>query len=76
MEKGGLISREPNPDDGRSTMVACRRPREPIEKAAHGHVADVRRSFIDLLTLAELDQLTALHERILHHLAGHDPDQR
>jgi len=73
MEKDGLISREPNPNDARSTMV-CLTPagRTVIERAAPGHVADVRRSFIDLLTPAELDQLTALHERILHNLARDD----
>lgn len=75
MQKDGLISREPNPDDARSTMV-CLLPagRAAIEKAAPGHVADVRRVFIDLLTPAELDQLTVLHERILHHLATDDAD--
>ncbi|ORA58541.1 MarR family winged helix-turn-helix transcriptional regulator [Mycobacteroides franklinii] len=69
MEKSGLISREPNPADARSTMV-CLLPvgRTAIDKAAPGHVADVRRVFLDLLTPAELDQLTVLHERILHHL--------
>ena len=73
MEKGGLISREPNPHDARSTVV-CLLPagRTAIEEAAPGHVADVRRSFIDLLTPAELDQLTMLHERILHNLAEDD----
>jgi DNA-binding MarR family transcriptional regulator len=70
MQKDGLISREPNPADARSTMV-CLLPagRATIEKAAPGHVADVRRNFIDLLTPAELDLLAALNERILHHLA-------
>jgi DNA-binding MarR family transcriptional regulator len=73
MERSGLISREPNPNDARSTMV-CLSPagRAVIEKAAPGHVEDVRRNFIDLLTPAELDQLTVLHERILHHLAKAD----
>ena len=33
------------------------------------HVEDVRRSFIDLLSPAELDMFAALNERILHHLA-------
>ena len=32
-------------------------------------VADVRCSFIDLLSPAELDMFAALNERILHHLA-------
>ena len=74
MQTDGLISREPNPDDARSTMV-CLLPagRAAIEKAAPGHVEDVRRNFIDLMTPAELDMLAALHERILHNLAkGHD----
>ena len=70
MQKDGLISREPNPADARSTMV-CLLPagRAAIEKAAPGHVEDVRRNFIDLLTPAELDMLATLNERILHHLA-------
>jgi DNA-binding MarR family transcriptional regulator len=73
MQKDGLISREPNPADARSTMV-CLLPagRATIEKAAPGHVADVRRNFIDLLTPAELDMLAALNERILRHLAEDD----
>lgn len=74
MEKGGLISREPNPDDARSTIV-CLLPagRAAIEKAAPGHVEDVRRNFVDLFTRAELDTLADLNERILRHL-GHDGD--
>lgn len=70
MQKDGLISREPNPADARSTMV-CLMPagRAAIEKAAPGHVADVRRNFFDLFTPAELDMLATLNERILHHLA-------
>jgi DNA-binding MarR family transcriptional regulator len=74
MQKDGLIIREPNPADARSTMVYLLPDgRTAIEKAAPGHVADVRRNFIDLLTPAELDQLATLNERILQHLAtGND----
>ena len=73
MQKEGLISREPNPSDARSTLV-CLLPvgRATVEKAAPGHVADVRRNFIDLLTPAELDLLATLNERILQHLATND----
>ena len=73
MQTDGLISREPNPADARSTVV-CLLPagRHAIEKAAPGHVADVRRNFIDLLTPAELDLLATLNERILQHLATND----
>jgi len=54
--------------------VVCLLPagRDAIEKAAPGHVADVRRNFIDLLTPAELDMLATLNERILQHLAAND----
>ncbi len=70
MQKDGLISREPNPDDARSTMV-CLLPAglAAIEKAAPKHVEDVRRNFIDLFTPAELDVLATLNERIMQHLA-------
>jgi DNA-binding MarR family transcriptional regulator len=70
MQNDGLISREPNPDDARSTMV-CLLPagRAAIEKAAPRHVEDVRGNFIDLFTAAELDVFAALNERVLHHLA-------
>src|SRR5882757_6388130 len=70
MQTDGLINRQPNSADARSTMV-CLLPvgRAALEKAAPGHVADVRRNFIDLLTPAELDMLAALNERVLHHLA-------
>ncbi len=74
MQKDGLIGREPNPGDARSTMV-CLLPagRVAIEKAAPRHVEDVRQNFIDLLTPAELDMLTTINERVLLHLAtNHD----
>jgi DNA-binding MarR family transcriptional regulator len=75
MQKDGLIGREPNPADARSTIV-CILPagRAAIEKAAPEHVTDVRRNFIDLYSPAELDQLAALNERILRHLARDGSD--
>jgi DNA-binding MarR family transcriptional regulator len=70
LQEQGLIVREPNPADGRSSMI-CLLPagRRAIEDAAPQHVHNVRRHFIDLLTPAELDMLAALNERILRHLA-------
>ncbi len=74
MEKDGLVSRDPNPEDARSTMVRLLPAgRAAIEKAAPEHVEDVRRNFIDLLSPAELDIVASLNERILQHLAmGND----
>ncbi|BBZ28589.1 MarR family transcriptional regulator [Mycolicibacterium madagascariense] len=76
MQKEGLIDREPNPDDARSTVVhLLRAGRAAIERAAPRHVEDVRRDFIDLFSPDELDTLAALNERVLRHLAaGHDAD--
>jgi len=70
MQERGLIARETNPSDARSTMI-CLLPagRAAIEQAAPRHVDNVRRHFIDLLTPAELEVLTAVQERVLQHLA-------
>lgn len=73
MQKDGLVSREPNPDDARSTMVSLLPAGlSAIEKAAPRHVEDVRRNFVSLFTPAELDLIATLNERILHHLAEAD----
>lgn len=75
MQNDGLIDREPNPDDARSTIVRLLPAgRTAIEKAAPRHVSDVRRNFIDLFTPAELDMLAALSERILVHLTEADDE--
>jgi DNA-binding MarR family transcriptional regulator len=67
----GLVAREPNPADGRSSMI-CLLPagRRAIKDAAPEHVHNVRRYLIDLLSPAELDMFTALNERVLRRLAG------
>ena len=73
MQNDGLISREPNPKDARSTLVRLLPAGlAAIEKAAPRHVEDVRRNFIDLFTPAELDMLATLNERVLHHLTATD----
>jgi len=74
LQEQGLVARERNPADGRSSLI-CLLPagRRAIEEAAPQHVADVRRLFIDLLTPAELDMIAALHQRVLDHLAEETP---
>jgi DNA-binding MarR family transcriptional regulator len=70
MEQLGLIVREPNPADARSVVI-CLLPegRRAIDDAAPQHVQDVRRHFVGLFTEAELDNIAALNERVLRHLA-------
>ncbi|MFB4302549.1 MarR family winged helix-turn-helix transcriptional regulator [Actinomadura sp. NTSP31] len=70
MQKRGLISREPNPDDARSVMIRLLPAgRRAIENAAPAHVHRVRQHLIGLFTPAELDTLATLNERVLNHLA-------
>jgi DNA-binding MarR family transcriptional regulator len=73
MEKDGLVGREPNPDDARSTLVRLLPAGlAAIERAAPAHVHDVRRNFIALFTPDELDVLAELNERVLRHLEAGD----
>ncbi len=58
MEQRGLVRREPCPDDGRG--VLCQLTEEglaAIVDAAPGHVEEVRTSFFDPLTDAEVEAL-------------------
>jgi len=70
LEKQGLVTRAPNPADGRSSMIVLLPAgHRAIQDAAPQHVENVRRLFIDLFSPAELDTLAALHERVLSNLA-------
>jgi DNA-binding MarR family transcriptional regulator len=70
MQEQGLIAREPNPVDARGVVISILPAgRRAIKDAAPDHVRSVRRHFVDLFTLAELDSLADLSERILSHLA-------
>jgi DNA-binding MarR family transcriptional regulator len=77
LKEQGLVSREPNPADGRSSLI-CLLPagRRSIEEAAPQHVHNVRRLLIDLFSPAELDMMTALHERVMAHLAEDGSSER
>lgn len=69
MEQRGLITREEYAGDGRGTLVRLTEAgRNALRRAAPGHVDWVRTHFIDLLTPAELDTLTAISERVISKL--------
>ncbi len=75
MVQDGLVAKEPCPRDRRGYFVVpTAKGREAIEKAAPGHVAAVRRLFVDLLTEHELDVLVEVTERGLAALRV-QPDQ-
>jgi len=70
MVERGLVSRRRCPSDRRGSFVAItRRGRRALEAAAPGHVASVREHFIDLLSLEELEFLTAISEKVLARLS-------
>jgi DNA-binding MarR family transcriptional regulator len=76
MEKRGLVAREECTEDARGAMVRLTDAgRAAIEAAAPGHVAATRRFFFDLLSDHEVDELTAVFDRVLANLGcgtGHD----
>jgi DNA-binding MarR family transcriptional regulator len=69
MEQRGLVVREGCPGDGRGALVALTDEGvRAIEAAAPGHVASVRRHFIDHLSREQLDALAAIAEAVLANL--------
>ena len=65
MEARGLVRRSECAEDARGTMVALTpQGRRAVEAAAPGHVATVRRVFVDLLDRTELTVLGDVFERV------------
>ena len=72
MATRGLVRREPCASDARGSYVAVTaKGRRAIAAAAPGHVAAVRRWFVDRLTPEELDTVRTVAEKVL---AGLDAD--
>jgi len=75
MEQRGLVERVACPTDQRGSFVAFTEAgRRAIEQAAPGHVAVVRRHFIDLLTRQQLATLDEVARIVLEHLPAGDCD--
>ena len=66
MTKRDLVTKEPCDDDRRGAFVVITtQGRAEIEAAAPGHVASVRRLFIDHLDTRQLDQVADITETVL-----------
>jgi DNA-binding MarR family transcriptional regulator len=66
MEQRGQIRRHDCEDDARGTMIALTgEGLRAVKAAAPGHVDVVRRYFVDLLSPAECELLTALAAKVL-----------
>lgn len=65
LEKAGLISRSPSPDDERSiTVTITDAGRELIEQVLPGHIAVVRQMLLDPLDQADLQVLSSVLNRV------------
>jgi DNA-binding MarR family transcriptional regulator len=74
MEQRGLVGRVECPTDARGAfLVLTDAGRRAIEGAAPQHVETVRVNFIDLLSEAEIEVVTALSERLLARLEKTNP---
>ena len=70
MERRGLVTREDCPSDGRGAFVVLTDAGfRVIQAAVPGHVASVRRNFIDLLSSEQLEALTRITDTVVGHLA-------
>jgi len=66
MTDRGLVAKERCGDDRRGAFVVItKRGRRAIEEAAPGHVAAVRRLFVDRLSSRQLDALADIAEAVL-----------
>jgi DNA-binding MarR family transcriptional regulator len=69
MEQRGLVTRQDCADDGRGAFVVLTGAGfAAIEAAAPGHVASVRRHFIDLLSRRQLEVLAEIAETVVGRL--------
>ncbi|MEV4021080.1 MarR family winged helix-turn-helix transcriptional regulator [Nonomuraea angiospora] len=71
MAKRGLVAREECADDKRRTyIIVTPAGRAAIEAAAPRHVEDVRRLFLDPLTLGQITLLAEITQQVIEHLGG------
>jgi DNA-binding MarR family transcriptional regulator len=79
MERRGLVRREDYPGDARGAVVVLTEEGlRTIVEVAPGHVASVRRHFIDLLSREQLEALAEIAQTVLRHMRdrGADPPTR
>jgi DNA-binding MarR family transcriptional regulator len=74
LEKAGLITRSPSPDDERATVVAITdKGLALFGRLLPGHVQDVRRLLLDPLTDDDLHHLGDIMTRVRDHMRTQPP---
>lgn len=73
LENRSWVRRTPDPADGRYTLALLTSDGwEKVVATAPGHVAEVRRLVIDPLTKAQIQQMTAIGQRIMRAIDPED----
>ena len=74
LEKGGLITRGPSPDDERATLVAITEAgRALFDRVLPGHIRVVRGLLFDPLTSDDLRHLGDIMTRVRDHMRAQPP---
>jgi DNA-binding MarR family transcriptional regulator len=74
LEKAGLITRGPSPDDERATLVAITPDGQAlVERVLPGHVEVVRHLLLDPLTGDDVSQLGDIMTRVRDHMRARPP---
>jgi DNA-binding MarR family transcriptional regulator len=74
LEKAGLVTRRPSPDDERSTLLAVTdEGLARVEQAMPGHVEVVKRLLFDSLSDADLAALGDVMTRVRDHMRAQPP---
>jgi DNA-binding MarR family transcriptional regulator len=74
LEKAGLITRAPSPDDERATLVSITAAgRDRFDLVLPGHVQVAREMFFSPLSDGDLDQLTGIMTRVRDHMRAQPP---
>ncbi|NUT93660.1 MAG: MarR family transcriptional regulator [Saccharothrix sp.] len=74
LEKAGLITRGPSPDDDRATLVTITdEGRSLLGRLLPGHVQVVRRMLFEPLSDADLDHLGDIMPRVRDHMRAQPP---
>lgn len=74
LEKSGLISRGPSPQDERSTLVTITESgRALVDRLLPGHIRVARRMLFDSLSEDDLDRLGDIMTRVRDHMRAQPP---
>ena len=74
LEKAGLLTRSPNPDDDRATLVTITgKGLDLLNRVLPGHIQVTRRLLFDSLSAQDLHHLGDIMTRVRDHMRGQPP---